>query len=295
MNYRVIHKTAYSYTDYVPLCHNEAYLLPRNTAFQTCRHVELCIDPPPALVKERNDFFGNRTSYFSIQAPHKTLTVTATSELAIEHPDHLPLPTLSPTWESVRDQLSTDTSMQGLEAREFVLNSPFIQIDPSIGAFAEQSFSPARPLLAAMIDLTKRIFTEFTYDPHFTTIVTPLAEVLAHRRGVCQDFAHLAIACVRAMGLPARYVSGYLETLPPPGKAKLRGADASHAWLSVYIPEQGWVDFDPTNNQIPSEQYITTAWGRDYGDVTPLKGVIFGGGKHKLAVSVDVERLADPI
>ena len=173
------------------------------------------------------------------------------------------------------------------------MNSPFIQIDPAIRAFAEQSFTPARPLLAAMVDLTRRIFTEFTYDPHFTTIVTPLSDVLAHRRGVCQDFAHLEIACVRAMGLPARYVSGYLETLPPPGKEKLRGADASHAWLSAYIPEQGWVDFDPTNNQIPSEQYITTAWGRDYGDVTPLKGVIFGGGEHTLAVSVDVERLTD--
>ena len=152
-----------------------------------------------------------------------------------------------------------------------MLNSPFIRPDADIADFAGISFTPGRPLLSAMVDLTRRIFKEFSYDPHFTTIVTPLSEVLTHRRGVCQDFAHLAIACVRAMGLAARYVSGYLETLPPPGEEKLRGADASHAWLSVYLPEQGWVDFDPTNNQIPSEHYITTAWGRDYGDVTPAE------------------------
>jgi transglutaminase-like putative cysteine protease len=141
----------------------------------------------------------------------------------------------------------------------------------------------------------RRIFTEFTYDPHFTTIITPLSDVLLHRRGVCQDFAHLMIACLRSLGLAARYVSGYLETLPPPGQVKLQGSDASHAWLAVYVPGRGWIDFDPTNNQIPTNQHITTAWGRDYSDVTPLKGIIFGGGEHLLSVSVDVNRATDEV
>ncbi|MEN9849778.1 MAG: hypothetical protein RL368_2518, partial [Pseudomonadota bacterium] len=144
-------------------------------------------------------------------------------------------------------------------------------------------------------DLMRRIFTEFTYDPHFTTIITPLSDVLLHRRGVCQDFAHLMIACLRSLGLAARYVSGYLETLPPPGQVKLQGSDASHAWLAVYVPGRGWIDFDPTNNQIPTNQHITTAWGRDYSDVTPLKGIIFGGGEHLLSVSVDVNRATDEV
>lgn len=292
MKYRIIHKTTYTYADYVSLCQNEAYLLPRHTPQQHCRYSQLRIAPAPALLKERHDFFGNRASYFSIQAPHKVLTVTAVSELDLDYPDLHALPTHSPPWETVRDQIAADTSTEGLEARGYVLPSPFINPDAALAAYARPSFPPGRPILAALVDLTRRIFKEFTYDPHFTTIVTPLSEVLQHKRGVCQDFAHLAIACVRSLGLAARYVSGYLETLPPPGKEKLRGADASHAWLAVYVPEQGWVDFDPTNNQIPWTQHITTAWGRDYGDVTPLKGIIFGGGEHQLAVSVDVERLS---
>jgi len=197
----------------------------------------------------------------------------------------------SPPWEAVRERVAADTTTPGLEARDFVLPSAFVPPDDAVWDYARASFPPGRPLLEAVRDLTRRIHQEFRYDPGFTTIVTPLAEVLAHRRGVCQDFAHLQIACLRSLGLPARYVSGYLETLPPPGKAKLQGADASHAWVSVYDPEQGWTDFDPTNDQLVGEQHITTAWGRDYGDVTPLKGIIFGGGEHTLEVAVDVERL----
>ena len=290
MKYRITHKTIYTYSNNVSLCHNEAYLMPRNSVWQTCLLSQLWINPMPALMQERTDFFQNRNHYFTIQTPHKQLTVTAISDVEIHHPDNTSLQTLA--WENVRENLATDTSLEGLEARGFILESPFIASDVTILEYAQRSFLPQRPLLKAVQDLTTRIYTEFTYDPNFTTIATPLSEVLEHRRGVCQDFAHFGIACIRAMGLPARYVSGYLETLPPPGQPKLKGVDASHAWLSVYVPSQGWIDFDPTNNQITTEQYITTAWGRDYEDVTPLKGIIFGGGDHQLEVSVDVERLS---
>jgi transglutaminase-like putative cysteine protease len=158
-------------------------------------------------------------------------------------------------------------------------------------SYAERSFAEGRPIVEAVYDLMERIHRDFTYDPHFTTLATPLSEVLKHRRGVCQDFAHLAIGCLRTQGLAAKYISGYIETLPPPGQEKLIGADASHAWFSVFVPDTGWLDFDPTNNQMPMDQHITLAWGRDYSDVTPLKGVIFGGGKHDLKVQVHVENL----
>lgn len=289
MRYRVRHQTLYEYAEAVSLCHNEGYLLPRSSPRQRCLHSTLKIDPPPAVIQERYDFFGNRASYFAIQAAHDQLRVTADSEVEIlPHEASL---FGSPPWEEVRDRVIGDLTAPGLEARDFVLPSAFVPLDGAIRDFALASFPAGCPLLEAVRDLTERIYQEFTYDPGFTTIVTPLAEVLAHRRGVCQDFAHLEIACLRSLGLSARYVSGYLETLPPPGKPKLQGADASHAWLSVYDPEQGWTDFDPTNNQLVGEQHITTAWGRDYGDVTPLKGIIFGGGEHTLEVAVDVERL----
>ncbi|MDY6991655.1 MAG: transglutaminase family protein, partial [Pseudomonadota bacterium] len=246
----------------------------------------------PALMHERIDFFDNYVHYFTVQAPHKILTITAISDLDIHYLSPQSQMT-SPPWEQVRDSLTTDTTAAGLSARAFILASPFITPNAVLADYAQSSFTPQRPLLEAVLELTQRIYSEFTYDAQFSTIATPLAEVLEHRRGVCQDFAHLAIACLRTQGLAARYVSGYLETLPPPGQAKLRGVDASHAWFSVYIPQQGWIDFDPTNNQMITEQYITTAWGRDYNDVTPLKGIIFGGGsEHRLEVAVDVERLA---
>ncbi len=289
MKYRITHKTLYTYSNTVSLCHNEAYLTPRNSRGQTCFNSQLWITPLPALMQEHADFFGNNAHYFSIQTPHQQLIVTAISDVKITLPENSALQ--SPSWESVRDGLESDISPEGLEARAFILNSPFIPKNVEIAEYGQVSFPPERPLLEAVQDLTTRIYQDFTYDPNFTTIATPLTEVLKHRRGVCQDFAHLGIACIRTMGLAARYVSGYLETLPPPGQPKLQGVDASHAWLSVYVPQQGWVDFDPTNNQMTTEQYITTAWGRDYEDVTPLKGIVFGGGEHQLDVAVDVERL----
>jgi transglutaminase-like putative cysteine protease len=291
MKYRLTHTTRYCYQDYVAVCQNQAYLSPRNTATQACRHHRLNVRPAPVVQEARDDYFGNRVHYFAIQTPHQELTVTAISIIDVERHDSNPAFITSPPWESVRDSLPFVFDSEALEARMYVLHSPYIESNPELTEYALVSFTPGRPLLAAAQDLMARIYHEFTYDPHFTTLVTPLSEVLKHRRGVCQDFAHLMIACVRGLGLAARYVSGYLETLPPPGQVKLRGADASHAWLAVYSPGSGWIDFDPTNNQIPSQQHITTAWGRDYSDVTPLKGVIYGGGAHTLTVGVDVERL----
>ncbi len=292
MRFQISHSTTYQYAAPISLCHNIACLLPRATPHQQVISSYLQITPRAASVHERTDFFGNRQHHFSIQRSHQSLTVTAHSEVIIKSMEY---PGLLQTtrWEEVRDNILFDNSPAGLEARAYILPSPFIKPTDRIRAYAELSFQPERTVLEAMIDLTHRIFTEFTYDPHFTTVVTPLEEVLEHRRGVCQDFAHLAIACARAMGIPARYVSGYLETLPPPGQEKLQGADASHAWLAVYDPILGWTDFDPTNDQIPSHQHITTAWGRDYSDVTPLKGIFFGAADHQLKVAVDVNRVGE--
>jgi transglutaminase-like putative cysteine protease len=290
MKYRLIHNTLYEYNESVSLCHNEAHLIPRTTQFQMVLNNLVEISPFPTLHYDRTDFFGNPTTYFSIQFPHRQLSVTSSSEVQLQD-TYYDLDN-SPCWEEVRDTLTSESVNPSLlEAREFMLDSPFIAATVSLRTYALPSFVPGRSILRATNDLMNRIFAEFVYDPHFTTIVTPLEEVLAHKRGVCQDFAHLMIGCVRSMGLSARYVSGYLETLPPPGQVKLQGSDASHAWLAVFVPDVGWVDFDPTNNKIPINQHITTAWGRDYSDVTPLKGIIFGGGENVLSVSVDVQRI----
>lgn len=291
MNYRVVHITEYSYSGSVGLCHNEARLKPRQLPYQFCNSSHVTINPMPLEFHERTDFFGNTVSYFSIQQPHKKLTITATSEVQISPERNLFEFGNTVDWETTVERLKTDRSPEILEILQFAIDSPMATYNAEIADYAKQSFTPGVPLLDAVNDLMRRIFEDFTYDPHFTTIATPLSEVLAHKRGVCQDFAHLAIACIRSMGLAARYVSGYIETLPPPGKQKLIGADASHAWFSVYAPDAGWVDFDPTNNQMPMDKHITVAWGRDFTDVTPLRGIAFGGGTHKLNVSVDVRNL----
>ena len=194
-------------------------------------------------------------------------------------------------WEEVVAYFSDQRDDDTLDAQQYRLNSPQVVINQEMMNYAERSFLEGRLIIDAVLDLMERIHRDFTYDPHFTTIATPLLDVLKHRRGVCQDFAHLAIGCLRSMGLAARYVSGYIETTPPEGQKRLVGADASHAWFSVYVPKMGWIDFDPTNNQMPMDKHITVAIGRDFHDVTPLKGVIFGGGKHKLKVSVDVANM----
>lgn len=293
MKYKVTHITTYNYSKPVALCHNEARLKPIDTYYQRCQASEIIVDPQPSDFHERLDFFGNRVAYFAIHKKHTTLRVTAVSSVDtfsesrnMGNADTLP-------WEEVVTTLVKKRDDDILDAQQYKLNSPMIVANQEMIGYAERSFLEERPIIDAVLDLMERIHRDFTYDPHFTSIATPLLDVLKHRRGVCQDFAHLAIGCIRSMGLAARYVSGYIETLPPEGQPRMIGADASHAWFSVFVPDTGWIDFDPTNNQMPMDKHITVAVGRDYHDVTPLKGVIFGGGSHKLDVSVDVARVED--
>jgi len=292
MKYSIRHETRYAYSQPVVLCHNEARLQPRTTTRQVCTQSDVVISPAAAVRYEREDIFGNRVLYFAIQDAHSELVVTANSEVEITQVPAGYDPSLTLPWEQTVEQLRASPAPEDREARQFVLDSPCVAVTPDLSSYAAPSFSPGRPVLEAVHDLSSRIHREFAFDPHSTTVATPLSEVLANRGGVCQDFAHLAIACVRAFGLPARYMSGYLETLPPPGQPRLQGADASHAWFAVYIWGMGWLELDPTNDQIPGDRYITMAWGRDFSDVTPLKGVIFGGGTHTPDVGVDMVRSA---
>ncbi len=289
MRYRIVHRTDYRYSAPVSRARNEAHLRPRDTDRQHCESSELTVEPTPTSWSERTDFFGNPVVSFAVDGPFVELTVTSTSVVSVSGRE--PLPATGPAWEQARDTLANDLGPETLAAREFCFESPLVPVSSGVRAFAEPSFTAARPLTEAVSELTERIFVDFLYDPGFTTVTTPLEDVLTFRRGVCQDFAHLAIGCLRSMGLAARYVSGYLETAPPPGEERLVGADASHAWPSVFIPGWGWLDVDPTNDQLVGSSYVTTAWGRDYSDVSPLKGIVFGGGdSHTLHVSVDVTR-----
>ena len=288
--YKIIHKTQYSYAHPVNLCYNEARLTPRNYTYQHCSESQFTVEPEPKACRKRQDFFGNTVYYFTIQQPHNQLTVTVTSHVDVKGRAQQRDFAEHSAWEEAHQRLHTDSDPETLEMRQYILNSPMIPAMPELHAYAEQSFTDGRPLLEAVEDLSTRLYTDFTYDPDFTTVATPLDDVIKYRRGVCQDFAHLGIGCLRALGFAARYVSGYIETDPPPDKQPLVGADASHAWFSVYLPQLGWVDFDPTNDQMPTDRHITVAWGRDYADVTPLKGVVFGSGTHALSVSVDCKR-----
>ncbi len=291
MRYRVVHRTEYVYAEPVRLCHNELHLTPRASAGQHVLQHDLDIEPTPTVLSWREDFFGNPTAYFAVQSSHPRLVVTARSEVEREDEAVARHRQSRATWEDAAARTGEEPA--GLEVRQYLLESPMASATPAVGAYGAESFPPGRPLLEAVRDLTGRIHRDFAYEPGVTTIATPLAEVFEKRRGVCQDFAHLAIACARAMGVAARYVSGYIETVPPPGKERVVGADASHAWFAVWDPDAGWMDFDPTNDQVVLEPYITTAWGREYSDVTPIKGIIFGGGaSHRAKVAVDVERVA---
>lgn len=287
-SYRITHTTTYRYADAVPICHNEVHLTPRDTYWQSCNHFRLAIKPHPEAVGKRLDYFGNILHHFSIQESHRRLSVSAISRIDVRARE-LPSLSKSPAWEQVRDSFRRSLDASHLEAIQFNFDSPSVTASNRLLEYARPSFPAGRPILEAVQDLTKRIHTDFKYDPRATTVNTPLEEVLELRRGVCQDFAHLEIGCLRSLGLAARYVSGYLRTLPPPGKPRLIGADASHAWLSVFCEDWGWVDVDPTNDCFPSLDHITVAWGRDYTDVCPVNGVFVGGGTHTMTVSVDVE------
>ncbi len=294
MRFRVRHITHYKYSGRVSHCYNVANVVPRDTDRQRCLKNRITVSPTPSVTHKRTDYFGNKAFHFEIQKPHTELVITADSEIQIDDRSRELDLDLGISYGRALESLAGNSSRASLESREFLLNSPMIESSAALAEYARPSFRPDSSLKACVNDLTARIFTDFVYDPGFTTIATPLADVLAHKRGVCQDFAHLQVGCLRAMGIPAKYVSGYIETLPKPGEKKLVGADATHAWVAYFCPEEGWVEFDPTNNTLAQSQHIVTAFGRDYLDVTPVKGVIFGGGVAPvLAVSVDVSRIAD--
>lgn len=295
MRYQITHRTEYRYEAEVTASHGQTHLLPRAAPGQECRASAVTIAPVPDDRRGRIDYFGNRCLAFSILEPHTTLTVVATSTVDVAGAPTAPLLADQP-WEVARDRLAGDADPEIVAAREMVLASPRVPWSPALHAYAAPSLAPGRALLEAALDLCHRIHDDFAYVPGATTVRTGVEEALAAREGVCQDFAHVAIGCLRAHGLAARYVSGYLETDPPPGGAKLQGSDASHAWLAVFVPGGGWVGLDPTNDQVVGARHVTTAWGRDYDDVAPLEGIIFTDGtRHDLDVSVDVVRLrADP-
>ena len=288
MTYNLVHRTIYDYAEPVTVSHHAARVEPRALPSQQVENFSLQIGPVPAVIKPRVDFFGNQVCGFSIQEIHQHLEITACSRVTVAATTP-PAPALSPEWVGVVKLFSDPVSPEVVAPYQFVFDSPLLAASPELADYARKSFAAKMPLLAAVTDLNRRIFADFKFDPTATTVATPLEEVLAKRRGVCQDFAHLAIASLRSLGLPARYVSGYLRTHPPAGQARLVGADASHAWFSVFCPDVGWVDFDPTNNLLPAEEHITVAYGRDYADVSPVTGVITGGGAHEVKVSVDVE------
>jgi len=290
MQYRVTHTTTYEYSEPVSLCQNVAHLTPREVPAQHCVHSHRAIAPQPAVVCERVDYFGNPSTFFTVQEPHRELIVSAGHLIALS-PQPAPEPSRSPPWEEVRDLLPADRAPATLEAYQFVFGTRYTPPGPELTAYAQPFFTAGRPILEAVLDLTARIHRDFVYDPRATTVATPLNEVFAKRRGVCQDFAHLEIACLRSLGLAARYVSGYLGTNPSAGQRRLLGADATHAWVSVYCPPSGWVDVDPTNDLVPFDKHLLLAWGRDFDDVSPIKGVILGGGQHAVRVAVGVTRV----
>lgn len=285
MLYDINHRTTFAYSVSVATSQHLLHLAPRPCKNQTTHYRAIIVEPAPTVRKEDVDFFGNPTTYLTMEEPHERLTIVSTARVE-RHAEDVPMAWTTPPWDS-----SPDRAWQGdrdtLDAYQFVFDSP-MALSTQAADYARPSFLPGRPILESAIDLMGRINSDFKYEEGVTDVQTPVDRVLAERRGVCQDFAHLQIACFRAMGLAARYVSGYLVTRPPEGQEKLIGADASHAWVSIWVPGQKWVDLDPTNNILPGYEHITVAWGRDYGDVSPINGFVVGGGQHTVEVAVDV-------
>ena len=294
MIYRVVHRTRYQYESRVSASYGETHLQPRDTHAQRTYQATLSVDPFPEHYRERRDFFGNRAAHFTVLEPHSVLTVTASSMVDVRDRREVLSKVGELRWEATRDAVATARGEDAVEARQFVLASPVVGHSRAATEYVGRSFVTGRPLVEALDDLCERLHAEFEFAPGVTTVSTPIDEVLARRAGVCQDFAHLTISGLRGLGLAARYVSGYLETDPPPGRARLVGADVSHAWVSVFAPSVGWIDLDPTNSQWVNARYVTVAWGRDYADVPPLKGVIFTESEgQKLDVTVDVTAIPD--
>ncbi|HWC59058.1 MAG TPA: transglutaminase family protein [Verrucomicrobiae bacterium] len=291
MTYQILHRTIYDYAAPVTVSHHVARLEPRATATQERESFSLKIFPEPNLRKARRDYFGNQLCFFSIQEIHGKLEIISNSRVSVRAGKPSAHES-SAAWEDVAGMFRDPVSPEVVEPYQFIFDSPQIRASLELADYARESFSVGTSLIAGARDLTRRIFMDFQYDPKATTVATPLEEVLEKRRGVCQDFAHLGIACLRSLGLPARYVSGYLRTRPAEGKEQLVGADASHAWFSIFCPGTGWLDFDPTNNLQPTEEHITVAFGRDFSDVSPVAGVVTGGGSHQVKVSVNVTEVS---
>lgn len=303
MIYHITHGTTYEYGEPVTVSHHVARLHPRRTSAQRDVEFVLQVTPEPAVRTTHVDYFGNLVTVFSIEDVHTRLEVVAESRLELT-PESLPALEVSPPWEQVATMLRDPVDAAVADAFQYVFDSPLVAANADLADYARPSFPPTIPLLAGVRNLTARIHHDFRFDPEATTISTPLAEVFEKRHGVCQDFAHLGIACMRSLGLPARYVSGYLRTEPPPGQPRMVGVDYSHAWFSVFCPHLGFIDFDPTNDVMPSDRHVSVAFGRDFSEVSPLAGIVTGGGEHRLTVSVDVEptaslpattRASDPI
>ncbi|WP_422085928.1 transglutaminase family protein [Variovorax sp.] len=298
----VTHETRYEYSPPVETAQHLAHLKPVATDSQRLVSHKLSIDPPPAQRSEMPDLYGNTRAFFALEATHDKLVVTAESVVETSMPMLSPAIARELPWEAVRERFRFRKDATFDAASEFVFPSPYVPRHDDFTAYARASFVPGRPAFDVAMDLTVRMYEDFAYDADSTEINTPAVEALAQRKGVCQDFAHIMIACFRTMGLPARYVSGYLLTQPPPGQPRLVGADASHAWVSVYLPGKsedggnspgGWADFDPTNGRQPGEDYVTLAIGRDYSDVSPMRGVLHGGARHTLRVGVTVQPVGE--
>ena len=289
MKYSVRHTTQYEYPSDVVIGYNLVNLRPRDFASQTCNEFQLIVAPEPAAIFQRLDYFGNQCSQFNVDQPHRFLTVSAVSKVDV-HRVIAPNALNTPSWETIVKQVKRCETEVEIDAIQFRCDSPEIVAFDGLKEYAASSFSENRPILDAARELTHRIFTDFQYDPFATLVNSEIREAFEKRKGVCQDFAHLQIGCLRELGIPARYVSGYIRTLPTEGQERLVGSDASHAWLSVWCgKDSGWVDLDPTNDLIVANDHITVAYGRDYGDVCPVKGVIVGSSEQRLKVEVDVE------
>jgi transglutaminase-like putative cysteine protease len=291
MRYHIVHRTLYTYESPVTVSHHIARLGPRALPHQSCPWHEIDVQPEPVVRVPRLDAYGNQAVYFEQAAAHTQLEVVARSYVEVAAPAAAD-PARTPRWEDLVEATRGDGTAGAVMATEFRFASPLVGPDERLAAYARRSFAPGRPVLEAATELNHRIFTDFTFDPVATDVATPVLEAFEQRRGVCQDFAHIMIGCLRSLGLPARYVSGYLETIPPPGQEKLVGADASHAWVSLFCGEElGWIDLDPTNDLLPGDRHITIAWGRDFFDVSPLRGVTWAAGEQWLLVGVDVKRI----
>jgi transglutaminase-like putative cysteine protease len=291
--YAIAHQTTYGYESAVSVSQHLVHLRPRESPRQQLLEFSLSVEPAATGEFSRTDYYGNAATFLAIENPHDGLSIVARSRVRVSAPEW-PDPASTPAWEIVRDKCASDVLTPDSEAGEFRFDSPHIPTSDAFAAYGADSFPAGCPLLDGVLDFTTHVFNDFTFDRRATNVATPLEEVFQKRSGVCQDFAHLAICCLRSLGLPARYVSGYLETLPPPGRQRLVGADASHAWFAVWCPGCGWIDVDPTNNMLAGDRHITVAWGRDFSDVSPVHGVVVGGGAHRLGVSVDVERIDEP-